>query len=132
MSSDTPTPQPSFEDRRADYRVNVVLPFSIQAETDMTEGELIERPINLSAGGIGVVVTVPYSPNEILLLTMRLPDQVIFKTYAEVLRLIPITYPANTYRLHARFIRMTTGNRELLTRYILRFQRDHLTKHYSV
>jgi hypothetical protein len=27
---------------------------------------------------------------------------------------------------------MTTQNRELLIRYIVRFQRDHLQEHYSV
>jgi hypothetical protein len=35
------------------------------------------------------------------------------------------------YRLHARFVGMTAQDRELLVRYILRFQRDHLQEHYS-
>jgi len=131
MPPDTPTSPPSFEDRRAYYRVNVVLPISIQAETDTTEGELIEKSVNISGGGIGVTVNVLYNPNEVLSLTLLLPDQVIFKAYVEVLRLEPITYHVHTYRLHTRFIRMTTQNRELLIRYIMRFQRAHLERHYS-
>jgi c-di-GMP-binding flagellar brake protein YcgR len=131
MPSDGPTSQPSEKDRRAYFRVNVVLPISIQAETDTTEGELRERSVNISGGGIGVTVNVLYNPNEVLSLTLLLPDQVIFKAYAEILRLDPIPYPIGTYRLHARFVRMNTKNRELLIRYIMRFQRDHLRGHYS-
>ena len=71
-----------------------------------------------------------YQPNEILSLTLRLPDQDLFKAFIEILRLDPIPYPADTYRLHARFIRMTSQSRELLIRHILGFQRDHLNKHY--
>ncbi len=130
MSPDAPTSQPSAEDRRAYFRVNVVLPISIQAETDTTEGDLIEKSVNISGGGIGVTVNVVYNPDEVLSLTLILPDQVIFKTYAKVLRLDPIPHRVNTYRLHTRFVRMTTQNQELLIRHILRFQRDHLEKHY--
>lgn len=131
MPSDAPTSQPSAKDRRAYFRINVVLPISIQAETDTTEGELIERSVNISGGGIGVTVNVLYNPNEVLSLTLLLPDQVIFKSYAEVLRLDPIPHHVDTYRLHARFVRITTQNRELLIRYIMHFQRDHLEGHYS-
>ncbi len=131
MPSDAPTSQPSAKDRRAYFRINVVLPISIQAETDTTEGEFIAKSVNISGGGIGVIVNVVYKPDEILSLTLILPDQVIFKAYAEVLRLEPLPYQADTYRLHARFVRMTTQNQELLIRHILRFQRDHLEKHYS-
>jgi c-di-GMP-binding flagellar brake protein YcgR len=130
MPPDAPTSQPSADDRRAYFRVNVVLPISIQAETDTTEGELIEKSVNISGGGIGVTVNVVYNPDEVLSLTLILPDQVIFKTYAKVLRLDPIPHRVNTYRLHTRFVRMTTQNQELLIRHILRFQRDHLEKHY--
>ena len=131
MPTDAPTSQPSAQDRRAHFRVNVVLPISIQAETDTTEGELIEKTVNISGGGIGVTVNVVYKPEEILSLTLILPDQVIFKAYAEVLRLEPIPYKVDTYRLHTRFVRMTTQYQELLIRHIIRFQRDHLGKHYS-
>ena len=131
MPTDAPTSQPSAQDRRAYFRVNVVLPISIQAETDTTEGELIEKTVNISGGGIGMTVNVVYKPEEILSLTLILPDQVIFKAYAEVLRLEPIPYKVDTYRLHTRFVRMTTQYQELLIRHIIRFQRDHLGKHYS-
>jgi c-di-GMP-binding flagellar brake protein YcgR len=130
MPSDAPTSQPSAKDRRAYFRVNVVLPVSIQAETDTTEGEFIEKSVNISGGGIGLTVNVVYNPDEVLSLTLILPDQVIFKAYAKVLRLDPIPHRVNTYRLHTRFVRMTTQNQELLIRHILRFQRDHLEKHY--
>ena len=131
MPSDAPTSQPSAKNRREYFRVNAVLPISIQSETDTTEGELIEKSVNISGGGIGVTVNVAYKPDEVLSLTLILPDQVIFKVYAEVLWLDPVPHHVDTYRLHARFVRMTTQNQELLIRHILHFQRDHLEKHYS-
>ena len=131
MPSDAPASQPSPKDRRAYFRINVVLPISIQTETDRTEGLLIEKTINISGGGLGVTVNEAYKPDEILSLTLILPDKVIFKAYAEVLRLEPLPYQAGTYRLHTRFVRMTTQDQELLIRHIIRFQRDHLGKHYS-
>ena len=131
MPSDAPTPPPSAKDRRAYFRITVPLPISIQAEPDTTEGEFVERSVNISGGGLGVTVNALYNPNEILSLTLLLPDQVIFKSYAEVLRLDPIPHRVNTYRLHARFVRISTQNRELLIRFIMRFQREHLERHYS-
>ncbi|NOS82038.1 MAG: hypothetical protein E8D46_16425 [Nitrospira sp.] len=131
MPSDAPTSQLSAIDRRTYFRINAILPISIQTEADTTEGAFIEKSVNISGGGIGVIVNVAYKPDEILSLTLILPDKVIFKTYAEVLRLDPLPYQLDTYRLHARFVRMTTQNQELLIRHILRFQRDHLEKHYS-
>jgi len=131
MPPATPTLPSSFEDRRDYYRITVVLPISIQVETDITEGEFIEKAVNISGGGIGMTVNLPCNPSQILSLTLRFPDRVIFKAYIEVLRQDPIAYPAHTYRLHARFVRMTVQNRELLIRYIMGFQRDHLERHYS-
>jgi c-di-GMP-binding flagellar brake protein YcgR len=131
MPSDPPPSQPSAKDRRDYFRVNVVLPISIQTQTDTTEGEIIERSVNISGGGIGIAVNMLYNRGEVLSLTLLLPDQVIFKAYAEILRLDPIPHHVDTYRLHARFVRMTTQNRELLIRYIMRFQRHHLEEHYS-
>jgi c-di-GMP-binding flagellar brake protein YcgR len=131
MASDAPTSQPSAKDRREYFRVNVVLPISIQTETNTTEGEFVEKSVNMSGGGIGVTVNVAYKPGEILSLTLILPDQVLFKASAEVLRLEPLPYHVDTYRLHARFVRMTTQNQELLIKHIIRFQRTHLEKHYS-
>lgn len=132
MPPDTPSSQPSGRERREYYRITVVLPIRIQLETDNTEGEFTEKSINLSGGGIGVTVTTIYKPDEVLSLTLLLPDRVLFKSPIEALRLDPATLPGNPYRLHARFVRMTTQNRELLIRYIVRFQRDHLQQHYSV
>ena len=133
MPTDTPIPPPSFEDRRAYFRITVVLPISIQPETATTEGPFTEQPVNVSGGGIGVTVPRPYSPNEILSLTLLLPDQVLFKSFVEVLRVEPLTTSRIVaYRLHARFVRMSPQDRELLIRCILRFQRDHLQRHYSV
>ena len=131
MPSDTPSSQPSAKDRRAYFRITVQLPISIQAETDTTEGEFVERSVNISGGGLGVTVNALYKPNEILLLTLLLPDQVLFKSYAEVLRLDTLPYRADTYRLHTRFVRISAQDRELLIRSIMRFQREHLERHYS-
>ena len=104
----------------------------MQVETDNREGAFTDKSVSLSGGGIGVTVTTIYEPHEVLWLTLLLPDHVLFKSPIEVLRLDPAQPPGNTYRLHARFVRMTTQNRELLIRYIVRFQRDHLQRHYSV
>ena len=132
MSSDEPT-RPSLEsERREYYRITITLPICLQAETDATEDALIEKSVNLSAGGIGLIVNRPLQPNEILSCTILLAEQVPFKSLIEVLRVDPLPYPPDTYRLHARFIDMTRENRELLVRHILQFQREHLTKHYSV
>jgi c-di-GMP-binding flagellar brake protein YcgR len=131
MAPDTPTSKPSPRDRRAYFRVNTVLPISIQAETDTTEGECIEKSVNISGGGMSVTVNVAYRPDDVLSITLILPDQLIFKIYAEVLWLDPLPYHAGTYRLHTRFVRMTTQNQELLIRHILGFQRSRLENHYS-
>lgn len=131
MPPDAPIVPPSPEDRRAYYRITVVLPISIRAETDATDVELIEKSVNISGGGIGVTVNVPYNPNDVLSLTVLLPDQVIFKAAIEVVRVDSVTtHHGHTYRLHARFVRVSTQDRELLIRSIMRFQRDRLSSHY--
>lgn len=131
MASEIPPSQPSGRDRREYYRITVTLPIRIQPEADSTEGELTEKSVNISGGGFGVTVTTVYQPNDILSVTLRLPDHGLFTSLAEVLRLDPIAYPGGTYRLHARFVRMPSHDRELLIRHIVLFQRDHLAKHYS-
>jgi c-di-GMP-binding flagellar brake protein YcgR len=131
MSSDHPAPQPSPTDRREFYRITVTLPICLQPETDVADGECTEQSVNLSAGGIGIVVTQPYRPHEILCCTLLLPGKVRFTSSLEVLRTDPIPYPLNTYRLHGRFVRLAGQDRELLIRHILQFQREHLDKHYS-
>jgi c-di-GMP-binding flagellar brake protein YcgR len=131
MASDTPTPQPSGRERRDYYRITVLLSICLQPENDTAEGTLIQRSVNISAGGIGITLNQVFEVNAILSCTLLLPDEVLFKSYLEVLRVDPIPYPLNTYRLHGRFIRMATADRELLTRHIIQFQREHLNKHYS-
>ncbi|OQW68397.1 MAG: hypothetical protein BVN29_00740 [Nitrospira sp. ST-bin5] len=131
MASDTPASQPSGKDRREFYRITATLPIRIQLETDQTEGELTQKSVNISGGGIGITVATVYQPNDILAVTVLLPDHGLFNAFAEVLRLDPIPSPEGTYRLHARFIRMTSQDREVLIRHIIRFQRDHLQAHYS-
>ncbi len=131
MSSDAPASQPSGKDRREYYRITVTLPIRIQLETDTTQGALIEQSVNISGGGFGVTVATVYQPTDILSVTLRLPDHGLFKSFAEVLRLDPIPSPGGTYRLHARFVRMPSQDREVLIRHIIRFQRDHLQEHYS-
>lgn len=132
MSPDAATPPSPEIDRREYYRITVTLPICLQTQTDATEGTLIEKSVNLSAGGIGLVVNRPFQPNDILSCTLLLAEQVPFKSSIEVVRVDSLPYPPDTYRLHARFIEMTRENRELLVRHILQFQREHLTKHYSV
>jgi c-di-GMP-binding flagellar brake protein YcgR len=131
MPSDAPAPPSSARDRREYYRITVTLPICLQHETDTTEGTPAEKSVNLSAGGIGLVVNALFQPNEVLSCTLILSEQVSFKSSIEVLRVDPLPYPLGTYRLHARFIGMTMQNRELLVRHILQFQREHLNKHYS-
>jgi c-di-GMP-binding flagellar brake protein YcgR len=126
MASDPPTPQPSGRERRDYYRITVSLPICLQPETETTEEELIERAVNLSAGGIGITITTLFQAKDILSCTLLFPDDVRFKSFIEVLRIDPIAY-----RLHGRFIRMSTQEREFLVRMILHLQREHLAKHYS-
>lgn len=131
MPSDKPASQPSPADRREFYRITVTLPICLQLESDQAEETLIQRSVNISGGGIGVTLNQTFSVNEILSCTLLLPGQVLFKSFLEVLRVDPITYPSNTYRLHGRFVRMANQDRELLIRHILKFQREHLNRHYS-
>lgn len=132
MSPNIHIHQPNGQDRREYYRINVTLPIILQSETDDTEGEFTKKSVNLSGGGISVVVDTLFQAGEILSCNLLLPGQVLFKSPIEVLRLVPIAHPDKTYRLHARFIRMTAQNRELLITYVLQFQRYHLARHYSV
>lgn len=131
MSPDTPASQPTGKDRREFYRITVPLPICLQPENDTAEATLVQRSVNISGGGIGVTLNQTFEVNVILSCTLLLPGQVLFKSYLEVLRVDPITYPSNTYRLHGRFVRMSNQDRELLIRHILKFQREHLNKHYS-
>jgi c-di-GMP-binding flagellar brake protein YcgR len=131
MASDPPIPQPSGRERRDYYRITITLPICLQPETETTEGELVEKAVNLSAGGIGITINTLFQANDILSCTLLFPDEVRFKSFVEVLRVDPIAYPLNTYRLHGRFVRITSQDREVLTRYVLKFQRDHLNRHYS-
>lgn len=132
MAIKTPDHQPSGKERREYYRITVPLPIRIQPETDETEGPLQELSVNISGGGLGVTITETYQPNEVLAVTLLLPDHGPFKAFIEVLRMEPLPFPGGTSRLHARFVRMPSKDRELLIRYIIRFQRDHLQSHYSV
>ena len=131
MASDTPTPQPSPADRREFYRITVPLPICLQSEGDTAEETLIQRSVNISAGGIGVTLNQTFEVNAILSCTLLLPGKTLFKASLEVLRVDPIPYPLNTYRLHGRFIRMVNADRQLPTRHIIQFQREHISKHYS-
>ncbi|HNV24669.1 MAG TPA: PilZ domain-containing protein [Nitrospira sp.] len=130
MSPATPS-EPSGRERREFYRITVLLPMCLQIAGDETEGELSETSVNLSAGGIGMMVTTRYKDGDILSLTLLFPEHVLFTASIEVLWLDPLPLLGGVYRLHARFVRLTTQDRELLVRYILRFQRDHLQDHYS-
>ncbi|MCC6139542.1 MAG: PilZ domain-containing protein [Nitrospira sp.] len=131
MSSDAPASQPSGRDRREYYRITVTLPIRIQLETDTAERALVEQSVNLSGGGFGVTISVLYRPADLLAITFLLPDHGLFTSFAEVLRLDPVPYHEGTYRLHARFVRMPSQDREVLIKHILQFQRDHLHTHYS-
>ena len=131
MSPNPPASQPSPADRREFYRITVSLPICLQLESDTTEGTLVQRSVNISAGGIGVTLNQVFEVNSILSCTLLLPGQVLFKSFLEVLRVDAIPYPLNTYRLHGRFVRIANQDRELLIRYIIQFQREHLNKHYS-
>lgn len=131
MPPDSPIPPHSPDDRRAYYRITVVLPVSIQDDTDTGEEQLVEESVNISGGGIGVTVNKRYDHKAILVLTLLLPDQVIFKAFLEVVAVEPITTSRlRTYRVRGCFVRMAAQDRELLIRYIMCFQRDHLQRHY--
>ncbi len=129
MPSETSTSQPSATDRRDYYRITITLPVKLQAEDGSGDATFTEKPVNISGGGIGMTVEAPYRPSAILSLTLRLPEQSVFTSPIEVLRLDPL--PTGGYRLHARFVKLAPHNREMLIKHITRFQRDHLQAHYS-
>ena len=54
MLANASASQPSEQDRRSYFRVNVILPVSIQAETDTTEGEVIENSSTLVVGALAL------------------------------------------------------------------------------
>jgi len=45
--------------------------------------------VNISGGGIGVTVSKQYDSDAVLLLTVRLPDHIIFKACVEVAAIEP-------------------------------------------
>ena len=128
---ENPGHPPSGRDRREYYRITLTLPIRIQPELDQTEGAFVEKPVNLSGGGLSVIITEVFQTKDILAVKLDLPEHGPFSAFAEVLRLNPIPYPGGTYRLHARFINMPAKDLETLIRLITRFQRDHLRDHYS-
>jgi len=130
-STAMPDPQSSARDRRNYFRITIVLPVSIQREMDSAESVLTEKSVNLSAGGLGFVSELAHQPGEILAITLGLQEQVLFKTQAEVLRQDPLPSRVHAYRIHARFVRMSDHDRELLIGHIMRLQRAHLHEHYS-
>ncbi|MDQ6734004.1 MAG: PilZ domain-containing protein [Nitrospirota bacterium] len=107
------------------------MPIEIQGKTDVSTNTLIEKSVNLSAGGIGFVVKTAHSPGDVLSITLLLPDQVLFKASARILTLDPLPHREHTFRIHARFIGLTAQKRDSLIRYIMLFQRDELGEHYS-
>lgn len=127
----SPDPEPSVRDRRHHFRMTIVLPVSIQLETDTEESVLTEQSINISGGGIGFVSDIAHNLGDILTIRLLLHEQVLFKVQAEVLRRDPLPHRAHASRLHARFIQISEQERELLIRHIMRLQREHLHGHYS-
>lgn len=127
----SPDPEPSAQDRRHHFRMTIVLPASIQLETDTEESILTEQSINLSGGGIGFVSNVAHNRGDILTVTLLLEEHVVFKVQAEVLRRESLPHRAQGFRIHARFIQISEQARELLIRHIMRLQREHLHGYYS-
>ena len=128
MASDS---QPSSGDRRNYFRMTTIVPVSVRLETNSQDAVFSEQPVNLSGGGIGFVSNISYNPGDILVLVLRLTDQLTLTSRAEVLRLTPLPHNVQTYRVQARFIGMAEQDRERLIRHIMRLQRDHLHEHYS-
>jgi c-di-GMP-binding flagellar brake protein YcgR len=111
--------------------MTIVLPVSVQLETDTEESALTKQSINISGGGIGFVSDIAHNPGDILTITLLLHEQVLLKVHAEVLRREPLPYRGNAARIHARFIQISEQDRELLIKHIMRLQREHLHGHYS-
>lgn len=131
MAPETPPPQLSGRNLREYYRITVTLPVAIHLEPDALDMELTEQSVNLSGGGISIIVQTVYQPRETLSVTLLLPDHGRFTASIEVVQLDPLPRASDGYRLRARFVRLSTQDRDVLIRHILRFQRDHLARHYS-
>ena len=127
----SPGQEPSARDRRNHFRITIVLPVSIQLETDTQESVLTEKSINISGGGIGFVSDIAHNVGDILTITLLLHEQVLFKVQAEVLRREPLPHRAQASRIHAHFIQISEQERELLIRHIMRLQRDALRERHT-
>ena len=110
--------EPSGRERRQYFRITTVLPVTVQRETDTAKTELMEKSVNLSAGGIGFITDTAHRPGEILLVTLLLQEHVLFTAQAEVLRQ-DLLRP-QTYRVHACFIRLSQHDREVLIGHMMR------------
>lgn len=127
----SPTPESVLlNDRRHYFRITITLPVTIQLEGG-TDRILTQKSVNLSGGGIGFLTNTAYAPGDILMVAIQLPGQYFFTGRAEVLRHDVLPHMAHTYRVRARFINLTEQQRQVLIRSIMRFQREHLTAHYS-
>lgn len=124
-------PHPSARDRRNYFRITIVLPISIRVEADSEESVLVEKSVNISGGGIGFISDTAYDPGDILTITLLLQEQGLFHVQGEVLRREILPDRAHAYRVHARFIKISEQERELLIRHVMRLQREHLHGHYS-
>ena len=119
-----------LKERRNYFRITITVPVDIQLEGG-TESILTQKSVNLSGGGIGFLTNAVYLPGDILMVAIQFPDEYLFKARAEVLRQDLRPHIAHTYRVRARFIDLTEQQRQVLIRYIMRFQREHLNEHYS-
>lgn len=101
-----------------------------------TDNELMEQPahpVNLSAGGMSVLVNERYEPGQILEIRMLLfPSFTGVFMFGDVIDCEPVTEPDRDsgygYRMRISFTHMREQDRDLIIRHVLRCQSNQLRR----
>lgn len=100
------------------------------------DNDLVEQPahpVNLSAGGMGVLVDERYEPGQVLEIRMLLfPSFTGILMFGDVIDCEPVTEPDRdsgySYRMRISFTHMREQDRDLLIRHVLRCQSNELRR----
>src|SRR3982751_4516365 len=105
-------PRDDWRERREYFRITMTLPIAIQLEADRSCCTCTPQPVNVSAGGIGFVSDLPYRPGDIVVVSLQLTHECVFRGLAEVLRRDPVPQGIGRYRVRARFLNLHERDRQ--------------------
>ena len=117
-----------------DRKIEVLGRAFIAQESELIAGSAC--PVNLSAGGMGMLTNECYHPGQVLEIKMLLfPSFTGILMYGSVVDCIPLEAeqdPDYRYKLRVAFTHMREQDRDLLIRHVLRRQSKELRKKESV